>query len=306
MRRMTSAFTGLLAYPITPLDADGDVDLDALEVLVGRAVEAGTDGVVVLATSGAGTSFDDDERDAVVRVAVSAAGGAPVHAGVAGGSAHRVAGRARAMADAGAAGLVLPPFAYLPLDDAEVRALYARVAAAAPESPVCFYNKPVQLGYDVSPALLADLVADRSVVAVKDPAALPSRPSGRVAGLRDAAPGVAVGLSGDAALLDGAEAADAWHTGLAALAPAEYVAVRRARVAGLDGGGRGQDTGGAAPARAWLLDLARAVAATGRPVTALHAVASLLGTPTAPPRDALVPLTAADEAVLRDVVARRP
>ncbi|MGF0117550.1 dihydrodipicolinate synthase family protein [Promicromonospora sp. Marseille-Q5078] len=304
---MTSAFTGLLAYPITPLDADGGVDLDALEGLVGRAVEAGADGVVVLATSGAGVSFDDDERDAVVRVAVAAAGAAPVHAGVAGGSAHRVAGRARAVADAGATGLVLPPFAYLPLDDAEVRALYARVAAAVPESPVCFYNKPVQLGYDVSPELLADLAADGSVVAVKDPASLPSRPGGRVARLRDAAPRVAVGLSGDAALLDGAEAADAWHTGLAALAPAEYVAVRRARVAGLgDEVVDRPDAGGAAPARAWLLDLARAIAATGRPVTALHAVAALLGTPTAPPRDALVPLTAADHAALWDVVARRP
>jgi len=303
MRGMTSAFTGLLAYPITPLDDDGDVDLDGLEGLVGRAVAAGADGVVVLATSGSGVSFDDAERDAVVRVAVAAAGGAPVHAGVAGESAHQVVGRARGAVGAGADGLVLPPFAYLPLDDAEVRALYARVAAVAPGTPVCFYNKPVQLGYDVSPELLADLAADGSVVAVKDPASLPSRPRGRVRGLRSGAPGVAVGLSGDAALLDGAEAADAWHTGLAALAPAEYVAVRRARVAGLDAG---PDGDGAAAARAWLRDLAGAVAATGRPVAALHALAALLGTPTAPPRDALVPLTAADEAALRDVVARRP
>ncbi|MFC8600021.1 dihydrodipicolinate synthase family protein, partial [Isoptericola sp. NPDC057191] len=125
---MTSAFTGLLAYPVTPLDDGGAVDLDALGRLVGRAVDAGVDGVVVLATSGAGVSFDDAERDAVVRVAVAAAGGSPVHVGVADGSAHRVAVRARAAVAAGADGLVLPPFAYIPLDDAEVRALYARVA----------------------------------------------------------------------------------------------------------------------------------------------------------------------------------
>ncbi|MFE6971959.1 dihydrodipicolinate synthase family protein [Isoptericola sp. NPDC057653] len=298
---MTSAFTGLLAYPITPLGADGDVDLDALEGLVGRAAAAGVDGVTVLATSGAGVSFDDAERDAVVRVALAAAGTTPVHVGVAGESAHRVTGRARAAVAAGAAGLVLPPFSYLPLDDAEVRALFARVGAAAAGAPACFYNKPVQLGLDVSPALLADLAADGSVVAVKDPASLPSRPAGRVAELRAAAPGVAVGLSGDPALVGGAEPADAWHTGLAALAPAEYVAVRAARVAGPEAG-----DGGAQAAAAWLLDLARAVAATGRAVAALHAVAALLGTPTAPPRDALVPLTAADEAALRDVVAGRP
>jgi len=302
---MTSAFTGLLAYPITPLDADGDVDLDALEGHVGRAVEAGVDGVAVLATSGSGVSFDDAERDAVVRVAVAAAGASPVHVGVAAGSAHRAAGLARAAVAAGATGLVLPPSSYLPLDEAEVRALFARVGAAASGAPVCFYNKPAQLGFDVSPALLADLAADGSVVAVKDPASLPSRPAGRVAELRSAAPAVAVGLSGDPALAGGAEAADAWHTGLAALAPAEYVAVRAARFTGRGAGDDGGDDGARAAA-AWLLDLARAVAATGRPVTALHALAALLGTPTAPPRDALVPLTAADEAALRDVVARRP
>ncbi|MFE5293730.1 dihydrodipicolinate synthase family protein [Isoptericola sp. NPDC056618] len=292
---MTSAFTGLLAYPITPLAEDGSIDLDGLEALVATAVSAGADGVVVLATSGSGVSFDDDERDAVVRGAVAAAGGAPVHVGTAGESAHRVVARARAAIHAGASGLVLTPFAYLPLDDAEVRALFARVATAVPGAPVCFYNKPVQLGVDVSPDLLATLRDDGSVVAVKDPASLPSRPGGRVPELR--ATGVAVGLSGDTALVGGAEPADAWHTGLAALAPAEYVAVRQARVRG----GAGADD-----ARAWLLGVAHAVAGTGRPVTALHAVAALLGTPTAPPRDALVPLTPADEAALRDVVARRP
>ena len=295
MPSMTSAFTGLLAYPITPLAADGSVDLDALAGLVGAAVAAGVDGVVVLATSGAGVSFDDAERDAAVRVAVAAAGRSPVHVGVAGESVHRVVARARAALDAGASGLVLPPFAYLPLDDAEVRALYARVATAVPGGPVCFYNKPVQLGFDVSPDLLATLRDDGAVVAVKDPASLPSRPAGRVAALRAA--GVAVGLSGDPALADGAEPADAWHTGRAALAPAEYVAVRRARV------GRSEATDAA---RTWLHDLALAVAATGRPLAALHAVATLLGTPTAPPRDALVPLTAADGSAQRDVVARRP
>ncbi|GAA1708713.1 dihydrodipicolinate synthase family protein [Isoptericola hypogeus] len=295
---MTSAFTGLLAYPITPLHDDGTPHLDALGALVDRAVAAGVDGVTVLATSGAGTSFDDDERDAVVRTAVDAAGSrAPVYAGTADASVARAPGRARAAVRSGVAGVVLAPFSYLPLDDAEVGALFARVARAVPGVPVCFYNKPVQLGYDVSPELLGRLAADGSVVAVKDPASTVSRPAGRVAALRAGAPGIVVGLSGDAALVGSAEPADAWHTGLAALAPAEYVAVRRARVAG-----SAED----AAAREWLLDVARAVAATGRPITALHALATLLGTPTAPPRDALVPLTAADGVALAEVVGRRP
>lgn len=111
-----------------------------------------------------------------------------------------------------------------------------------------------------------------------------------------------MGLSGDVALLSGAEPADAWHTGLAALAPVEYVAVRRARVR--PGGPSGVGQRGEAQ-RAWLLELAHALTST-RPLAALHVLAGLLGAPTAPPRDALVPPDPAAVMRLEEVVARRP
>ncbi|MGW6227585.1 dihydrodipicolinate synthase family protein, partial [Cellulosimicrobium cellulans] len=80
---MTS-FHGLLAYPITPLTPDDAPDLDALAALVRGAARAGVDGVVVLASSGAGVTFAPEERDAVVRAAVAAGSAAgsprvPVH-----------------------------------------------------------------------------------------------------------------------------------------------------------------------------------------------------------------------------------
>ncbi|ARK04945.1 hypothetical protein B8281_09570 [Cellulosimicrobium sp. TH-20] len=50
-----TAFRGLLAYPITPLTDDDAPDLDALGRLVRDAAGAGVDGVVVLASSGAGS-----------------------------------------------------------------------------------------------------------------------------------------------------------------------------------------------------------------------------------------------------------
>ena len=290
------AFTGLVAYPITPLHSDGTPDLDGVEQLVARAVAAGVDGITVLATSGAGVSFDTAERRSVVTAAVSAAGGqVPVYAGISAASAHHVLRNAIDAVEAGADGLVLAPFSYLPLSEPEVRALFATVHQAVPGVPLCFYNKPVQLGFDVTPETLAWLVENAGVVAVKDPAVLPSRPNPRLAelgavGLRS------VGLSGDVALLTDAPAADAWHTGVAALAPAEYLAVRRARIAG-DGSAEAQ--------RTWLLELTRAIAAM--PVLAgLHAAAQLLGTPTAPPRDSLIPATEADVEGLAEIVLRRP
>ncbi|WP_426309169.1 dihydrodipicolinate synthase family protein [Cellulosimicrobium sp. E-16] len=298
---MTS-FRGLLAYPITPLTPADAPDLDALTALVDGAARTGVDGVVVLASSGAGVTFAPEERDAVVRAAVAAGSvaGSPraaVHVAVSGTSTHEVVARARSARDAGADGLVLAPFSYLPLDEDEVVAVFEAVAAAV-DLPVCYYNRSVQTAYDLAPDALARLARTTTVSGVKDPASTPARPSGRVATLRAATEGlgVSVGLSGDAAIVGGAEAADAWHTGLAALVPAEYVALRRARA-----------TGALPDAQrvAWLRDLAEVLAGL-RPVSGLHALATLLGVPTAPPRGPSLPVPPDGVARLREVVARRP
>ncbi|MGO3813923.1 MAG: dihydrodipicolinate synthase family protein, partial [Cellulosimicrobium funkei] len=188
-----TAFRGLLAYPITPLTDDDVPDLDALGRLVRDAAGAGVDGVVVLASSGAGVTFDPDEREAVVRAAVAAgstgATAVPVHVAVSGASTREVLARARAARDAGADGLVLAPFSYLPLDEAEVVALFEAVAADV-DLPVCFYNRSVQTAYDLTPGALAHLARTTTVVAVKDAASTPARPGGRVAELRDATDGL--------------------------------------------------------------------------------------------------------------------
>ena len=107
---------------------------------------------------------------------------------------------------------------------------------------------------------------------------------------------MSVGLSGDVPLVRGAEPADAWHTGLAALVPAEYVALRRARTAG---------TVPDARVARWLHDLT-AVLADLRPVSGFHALATLLGVPTAPPRGPSLPVPPDGVARLREIVARRP
>ncbi|MBD5786224.1 dihydrodipicolinate synthase family protein [Cellulosimicrobium terreum] len=295
-------FRGLIAYPITPLTPDDVPDLDAVANLVRGAARAGVDGVAVLASSGAGVTFDAAERAAVVGAAVDAAraasgGDLPVHVAVSGTSTREILARARAARDGGASGLVLAPFSYVPLVDGEVAALFGAVADAV-DLPVCFYNKPVQTGYDVSPGMLARLARTTTVSAVKDPVPLPDRPAGRVTALRDAVTGldVGVGLSGDRALLGSAEPADAWHSGLAALVPAEYVVVRRARV---DGTAPDPDTD------AWLRALVDVLAGL-RPVSGFHALADLLGVPTAPPRGPSLPVDDAGRARLAAVVARRP
>jgi 4-hydroxy-tetrahydrodipicolinate synthase len=240
----THPFTGLLAYPITPVagDAPDDMpDFDALSALVTRIATDGADAVVVLASSGAGTSFRDRERAEIVRAATGAASGLPVHVGISAATAWQVVDNARAAERAGASGLVLAPFSYTPLTDDEVVALYGAVAAAT-GLPVCFYNKPLQTGYDLTADVLERLVAHGVVAGVKD-----------------------------------SDRED----------------------------GDGEDRNEAAAAREWLLELA-GVLATLRPVSGLHALATLLGTPTGPPRLPSLPVAEAGVTALRAVVERRP
>lgn len=281
---MTQPFTGLLAYPITPLMNDGEPDLASLAHLVRNSSFAGASGVTVLATSGAGVTFDRGERSAVVQAAVETAmvmgtvdgareSAMPVYAAVSAPSTREVVGLAKDAEHAGAAGLVLAPFSYLPLSDSEVRALFLSVADAA-GLPICFYNKPQQTQYDISPETLAYLSDEANVVAVKETMRRPDV-NERVARFREVtATGFSIGLSSDVQLLNELPDVDAWHTGLAALLPGEYAHVWRAARAG--------EPHGAGLAR--LQSIAAELAGMPHPIGALHALANVIGIPTPGPR----------------------
>lgn len=171
---MTQPFTGLLAYPITPVTDDGEPKLGALAALVSNAAAAGVSAVTVLATSGAGVTFDRGERNAVVETAVEAVRAGersgprlPVYAAVSAASTREVVHLAKDAQRAGAGGLLLAPFAYVPLSDGEVSSLFASVAEST-SLPICFYNKPLQTQYDLTPQTLAFLAENAHVVAVKE------------------------------------------------------------------------------------------------------------------------------------------
>ncbi len=281
---MTQPFTGLVAYPITPLGDDGEPGLAALAQLVRNAVSAGVSGVTVLATSGAGVTFDRGERSAVVRTAVEAvlevgtSGGAgesvrPVYAAVSGPSTRDVVHLARDAEQAGAGGLLLAPFSYLPLTDVEVRQLFTTIADAT-GLPMCFYNKPAQTQFDVSTETLAHLAANARVVAIKETMRREDV-AGRAGRIRDAVgPDFSIGLSADVPLLEQLPDADAWHSGLAALLPADYLDVWRSLKAGAPQGASLER----------LKRIARTLEGMPHPIGALHAACNTIGVPTAEPR----------------------
>ena len=136
---MGGMFNGLLFFPITPYQSNGEVDATELAAHVTRGVDAGAGGVFVACGTGEFSALEQDEYATAVRAAVEAvAGRVPVFAGAGGPvrTARRFTDRAK---DAGADGiLLLPPY----LTEASGRGLVGYVRQATREDlPTIVYNR---------------------------------------------------------------------------------------------------------------------------------------------------------------------
>ena len=136
---MGAMFNGLLFFPITPYQGDGDVDLTELAAHIKRGVDAGAGGVFVACGTGEFSALEPGEYADVVAAAVEAvAGQVPVFAG-AGGPVRTARRFADLAAGAGASGiLLLPPY----LTEASGPGLvgYVREATRA-DLPSIVYNR---------------------------------------------------------------------------------------------------------------------------------------------------------------------
>ncbi|WP_126977976.1 dihydrodipicolinate synthase family protein [Frigidibacter oleivorans] len=210
--------TGLSAFPITPTDGRGRIDLDAFARLVARLAAAGVDSVGAMGSTGSYAYLDRAARAEALAVARAAAPGVPLLAGVGAVALADVLRNARDAAEAGADALLLAPVTYQPLRPEEVLGLYRAVTAEA-GLPVVLYNNPSTTHVTFTPDLIAAIAALPGLVSVKMP---PNPdPGPEIAALRARLPaGCTLGYSGDAmaagALLAGAEV---WYSVLAGLFP---------------------------------------------------------------------------------------
>ncbi len=78
---MDSTFTGLSAFPLTPITDDA-VDERAFVGLIERLATAGVDSITALGSTGSYAYLTAAERARVARLAVEHAGGTPVFVGV--------------------------------------------------------------------------------------------------------------------------------------------------------------------------------------------------------------------------------
>ncbi|MFZ9708955.1 MAG: 4-hydroxy-tetrahydrodipicolinate synthase [Steroidobacteraceae bacterium] len=185
-------FPGSSVALVTPLRADGQLDLPAWQRLLEWHLASGTEGVVVGGTTGESTALTDAELLALVGAAREQIGGRmSLIVGAGTSSTATTLERVRGLSSLGVDGLLVVTPAYVkPTQEG----LYRHYAAIAAETrvPLVLYNVPGRTAVDLLPVTVARLAGLGPVVAIKE--ALAS--IDRIRELCALAPGLTV-LSGD-------------------------------------------------------------------------------------------------------------
>ncbi len=161
-------FSGSIVALITPFNQDGEVDYDSLKKLVDFHVEAGSDGIVAVGTTGESATLTVEEHVKVVTKVVEFADGRiPVIAGTGANATHESVTFSRLLNNSGiAACLSVTPYYNKPTQEG----LYQHYKAIAEVSdvPQILYNVPGRTAVDLLPETVARLSKIDNIVALKD------------------------------------------------------------------------------------------------------------------------------------------
>jgi 1-pyrroline-4-hydroxy-2-carboxylate deaminase len=161
-------WAGVFPALTTQFHKDQSLDLPATAKHLDILIRAGIHGVVALGSVGESNSLERQEKLAVVREVVKAAGGRiPVLAGVSEYTAPMACAFAREAADCGVDGLMALPAMVYKADQREILAHF-RAVARATALPIMIYNNPVSYPADVTPEMFAELADEENIVAIKE------------------------------------------------------------------------------------------------------------------------------------------
>jgi 4-hydroxy-tetrahydrodipicolinate synthase len=165
---MTAGWGRVITAMATPFDDSGKLDEPGAERLVRHLVENASEAVVVSGTTGESPTLSDDEKLALVEIAVKASEGkAKVLAGTSTyDTAHSVKLTERAC-QAGADGILAVTPYYNRPGQAGLLAHFRAIADAS-TVPVMLYNIPSRTGRRIEIETLAKLAEHPRIVAVKD------------------------------------------------------------------------------------------------------------------------------------------
>ncbi|ARO24877.1 dihydrodipicolinate synthase family protein [Rhizobium sp. S9] len=236
-----SPFHGLSAFPPTPADPDGRVDIEGLCRLLEPLCEAGVTSIGLLGSTGIYAYLKREERLRAVTAAVECVKGrVPLLVGAGALRTDCAVDLARDAEAAGADALLLAPVSYTPLTQEEAYQHF-RTVARATRLPLCIYNNPGTTHFTFSRELLQRLSDIETIRAVKMPLPVDGDLRGELALLREKTD-LAIGYSGDWGAAEAlSSGADAWYSVIGGLLPRTALALTKAAIAGNDGEARRLD-----------------------------------------------------------------
>ncbi|HEY8119387.1 MAG TPA: 4-hydroxy-tetrahydrodipicolinate synthase [Methylophilaceae bacterium] len=159
---------GSLVAIATPMHEDGSLDLNALRRLIDFHIEQGTDGIVIVGTTGESPTVDFDEHCLLMSTAVShVAGRIPVIAGTGANSTREAIELTRQAKNLGAdACLLVAPYYNKPTQEGLYQ--HFRSIAEAVDIPQILYNVPGRTGCDITNDTALRLANIPIIVGIKD------------------------------------------------------------------------------------------------------------------------------------------
>ncbi|MBA3024584.1 MAG: 4-hydroxy-tetrahydrodipicolinate synthase [Gammaproteobacteria bacterium] len=160
--------TGSLVAIVTPMHADGSLDLEAFRALIDFHIAEGTDAIVVVGTTGESPTVDLEEHELLIAEAVKHANKrVPIIAGTGANSTKEAIELATFSRKVGAdASLTVVPYYNKPTQEGLY--LHFKAIAEAVDMPHILYNVPGRTGADMSNDTVLRLAQIPNIIGIKD------------------------------------------------------------------------------------------------------------------------------------------
>ncbi len=163
-----ATFQGSIVAIVTPMQEDGALDFDAFRKLIDWHIKEGTDGIVVVGTTGESPTVDWDEHRLLIKTAVDHAGKrVPIIAGTGANATAEAIELSAYAREAGAAGsLSVVPYYNKPTQEGLYR--HFKAIAETVDLPMIVYNVPGRTVADLQNETVLRLAQVPGIIGIKD------------------------------------------------------------------------------------------------------------------------------------------
>jgi len=186
MTKLAKNISGSLVAIVTPMHADGSLDLPGLRQLIDWHIEEGTDGIVIVGTTGESPTVSVEEHCELIKVAVEhTAKRIPIIAGTGGNSTSEAIELTEYAKKVGAdASLQVVPYYNKPTQEGMYQ--HFKTIAEKVDLPVILYNVPGRTVADMATETTIRLAKVPGIMGIKDATGNLDRGIQLIAGLEEA------------------------------------------------------------------------------------------------------------------------